>query len=315
MIETNKDEFLWVEKYRPHKISDCILPKEQGDIFQEFVNKGEIINMMLSGTSGVGKTTVARAMCEELECDYIVIAGSEETGIDMLRTKVRNFASSVSFSDKIKVVIFDEADYLNANSTQPALRGFIEEFSQNCRFIFTCNHKNRIIPAVHSRLKVVEFKLAKEDRPKMAGKFMKRLKEILELENVTYDEKVVAQLLTKFFPDYRKVLMELQGYSATGTIDEGILALIADVNIKPLIEALKEKDFKKMRTWVVNNMDNDSYTIFRTLYDNLTDKVKEVPQLVLLIADYSYKTAFCTDQEINLVACLTEIMATCNFKE
>jgi DNA polymerase III delta prime subunit len=268
----------------------------------------------LSGTAGTGKTTIARALCEELGCDYIIINGSEESGIDVLRTKIKDFASTVSLAGKVKVVILDEADYLNPNSTQPALRGFIEEFSKNCRFIFTCNYKNRIIPPLHSRTTVIDFKLTKEDRPVVASKFFKRLTEILEQENVTFDKKVVAELLNKHFPDYRRVLNELQRYSSSGTVDEGILVNISDTNMKELIASLREKDFKKMRTWVVNNMDNDPNVLFRKLYDVLLSEVVQIPQLVLLLADYSYKSAFCTDQEINLVACLTEIMAACEMK-
>jgi DNA polymerase III delta prime subunit len=270
--------------------------------------------MLLAGTAGTGKTTIARALCEELGCDYIIINGSEESGIDVLRTKIKDFASAVSLSGKVKVVILDEADYLNPNSTQPALRGFIEEFSRNCRFIFTCNYKNKIILPLHSRTTVIDFKLNKADRPIMASRFMKRLKDILAEENVTYDMKVVVELLNKYFPDYRRVLNELQRYSSSGTIDAGILANFSDANMKELVSALREKDFKKMRSWVVNNMDNDPQALFRNLYDVLLVEVVQVPQLVLLIADYQYKAAFVADAEINLVACLTEIMAACEMK-
>ncbi len=282
--------------------------------FREFVEQDNIPNMLLSGTAGTGKTTIARALCEELGCDYIIINGSEESGIDVLRTKIKDFASTVSLAGKVKVVILDEADYLNPNSTQPALRGFIEEFSRNCRFIFTCNYKNRIIPPLHSRTTVIDFKLNKEDKPKVAAKFFKRLTEILEQENVTFDNKVVAELLNKHFPDYRRVLNELQRYSSSGTIDAGILSNIVEDNLKELLNALREKDFKKMRTWVVNNLDNDPNVLFRKLYDILLTEVVQVPQLVLLLADYQYKAAFVADAEINLVACLTEIMASCEMK-
>ncbi len=313
-MQANREQFLWVEKYRPRTVSDCILPDTLKATFREFVEQDNIPNMLLSGTAGTGKTTIARALCEELGCDYIIINGSEESGIDVLRTKIKDFASTVSLAGKVKVVILDEADYLNPNSTQPALRGFIEEFSKNCRFIFTCNYKNRIIPPLHSRTTVIDFKLNKEDKPKVAAKFFKRLTEILEQENVTFDNKVVAELLNKHFPDYRRVLNELQRYSSSGTIDAGILSNIVEDNLKELLNALREKDFKKMRTWVVNNLDNDPNVLFRKLYDILLTEVVQVPQLVLLLADYQYKAAFVADAEINLVACLTEIMASCEMK-
>jgi DNA polymerase III delta prime subunit len=315
MQEIRDEQFLWVEKYRPTKLDDCILPVEQLAVFKEFVEKGEIQNMLLCGGAGMGKTTVARAICEELGTDYIIINGSEESGIDVLRTKIKQFASTVSFSGKTKVIILDEADYLNANSTQPGLRAFIEEFSSNCRFILTCNFKNRIIAPLHSRCAVVEFKHSKDEKPKIAGKFMKRVKFILENEQIPYDEKVIASLLVKYFPDYRRIINELQRYSTAGKIDEGILSRVGDLNINELTASLKEKDWKKMRTWVVNNIDNDPQGIFRKIYDELLDKVNEVPQMVLILADYGYKSAFCADQEINLVACLTEIMASVSFKK
>jgi DNA polymerase III delta prime subunit len=313
-MNASKEQFLWVEKYRPRKLDDCILPDDQLKTFREFVATGEIPNMLLCGSAGVGKTTIARAICEELGCDYIIINGSEESGIDVLRTKIREFASSVSFGGKTKVVILDEADYLNPNSTQPALRAFIEEFANNCRFIFTCNFKNRIIAPLHSRTAVIEFKLTKADRPKMAGRFMKRLSDILATENVTFDEKVVAEVLKKHFPDYRRVLNELQRYSVSGTIDEGILVNVQEVNMKELVASLKGKDFKKMRNWVVDNIDNDPNLIFRKIYDTILDEVKYPSQLVLLLADYQYKAAFAANPEINLVACLAEIMAGMEWK-
>ena len=313
-MEFREDQFLWVEKYRPRKLDDCILPVDQKKVFQDMVEKDEIQNMLLCGSAGVGKTTIARALCEELGTDYIIINGSEESGIDVLRTKIKQFASTVSFSGKTKVVILDEADYLNPNSTQPTLRAFIEEFSSNCRFIFTCNFKNRIIPPLHSRCAVIEFKIGKEERPKIAARFFKRVNEILANEKVEADPKVVAKVLEKHFPDYRRVLNELQRYASSGKIDEGILVNMGEVNMQDLISALKDKDWKKMRTWVVNNLDNDPQTLFRKIYDTLLDSVVQVPQLVLLLADYQYKAAFCADQEINLVACLTEIMASVEFK-
>jgi DNA polymerase III delta prime subunit len=313
-MDYRENEFLWVEKYRPRKLEDCILPASQKTIFLEMLAKGEIQNMLLCGGAGMSKTTVARALCEELQTDYIIINGSEESGIDVLRTKIKQFASTVSFSGKPKVVILDEADYLNPNSTQPALRAFMEEFSSNCRFILTCNFKNRIIPPLHSRAAVIEFKLPKADKPKIASAFFKRVNEILSIEKVEADGKVVAKVIEKHFPDYRRVLNELQRYGASGKIDEGIFVSLGETNLQELIASLKDKDWKKMRTWVVNNIDNDPQTIFRKLYDVLCDEVIQIPQLVLLLADYQYKSAFCADQEINLVACLTEIMAAVEFK-
>lgn len=314
-MEYREDQFLWVEKYRPRKLSDCILPADQKKIFEEMVAKNEIQNMLLCGSAGVGKTTVARALCEELETDYIIINGSEESGIDVLRTKIKQFASTVSFSGKTKVVILDEADYLNPNSTQPALRAFIEEFSSNCRFIFTCNFKNRIIPPLHSRCAVIEFKIVNGEKPKIAAKFFKRILEICKIENIDADQKVIAKLIEKHFPDYRRILNELQRYSVSGKIDEGLLVNISDDSFNVLKNSLKEKDWKAMRSWVVNNSDQDPTSIFRKIYDQLVDSVVQVPQLVLLIADYQYKAAFVADQEINLVACLTEIMAAVEFKK
>ena len=313
-MDIREQEFLWVERYRPRTLADCILPADQKQIFQEMVSKGEIQNMLLCGGAGMGKTTIARALCEELQTDYIIINGSEESGIDVLRTKIKQFASTVSFSGKPKVVILDEADYLNPNSTQPALRAFMEEFSSNCRFIFTCNFKNRIIPPLHSRTAVIEFKLPKSERPKIAAAFFRRVLDIIAHENVEADGKVIAKVIEKHFPDYRRILNELQRYSASGKIDEGILVNMGEINMQELIAALKDKDWKKMRTWVVNNIDNDPQTLFRKFYDTLSDSVVQVPQLVLLLADYQYKAAFCADQEINLVACLTEIMASVEFK-
>lgn len=313
-MEVREDQFLWVEKYRPRKLDECILPAEQKKVFDEMLSKGEIQNMLLCGGAGMGKTTIARALCEELGTDYIIINGSEESGIDVLRSKIKQFASTVSFSGKTKVVILDEADYLNPNSTQPALRAFIEEFSANCRFIFTCNFKNRVIQPLHSRCAVIEFKIAKADKPKIASLFFQRVIEILKHEKVETDPKVVAKVIEKHFPDYRRILNELQRYSSSGKIDEGILVNMGEVNMKELTLALKEKDWKRMRSWVVNNIDNDPQTLFRKFYDTLADDVVQVPQLVLLLADYQYKSAFCADQEINLVACLTEIMASVQFK-
>jgi len=308
-------EYLWVEKWRPKKIEDCILPDKQKKVFREMIDRGDLQNMLLCGSAGVGKTTVAKALCDEMGLDSLFINASLENGIDVLRTKISQFASTVSFTGKTKVVILDEADYTNPQSFQPALRGFIEEFSQNCRFIFTCNFKNRIIPPLHSRCSVIEFKIDKTEKPKVAAAFFRRIVEILAHENVEADQKVVAKIIEKHFPDYRRILNELQKYSSSGRIDEGILVNLGEVNMNELVESLRVKDFKKMRNWVVNNLDNDPATLFRKIYDTLLDQVDQVPQLVLLLADYQYKAAFVADPEINLVACLTEIMATIEIKK
>ena len=308
------EHYIWVEKYRPKTIDECILPKDQKDYFKNLVANGEIQNMLLCGTAGTGKTTVARALCEELKSDYIIINGSEESGIDVLRTKIKSFASTVSFTGNTKVVILDEADYLNPNSTQPALRGFIEEFANNCRFIFTCNFKNRIIQPLHSRCAVIEFKIPNKEKPAIAGAFFKRVTDILSFENIQADSKVVAKVVEKHFPDFRRTLNELQRYSQSGQIDEGILINLSDVNMNDLVKALKDKDWKKMRSWVVHNMDSDPVSLFRKVYDTLLPITNQVPQLVLTLADYQYKSAFVSDQEINLVACLTEIMASVELK-
>lgn len=308
------EHFLWVEKYRPRSISECILPADQKAFFQHMLQQGKLQNMLLCGTAGVGKTTVARALCEQLGADYIVINGSEESGIDVLRTKIKQFASTVSFSGGTKVVILDEADYLNPNSTQPALRGFIEEFANNCRFILTCNYKNRIIPPLHSRCAVVEFKLPRDEKANIANQFFNLALDILARENITYDKRVVAKVVEKYFPDFRRTLNELQRYSSSGVIDEGIFANLGDANMADLQLALKNKDWKKMRGWVVNNLDNDPSSIIRKIYDHILPNVASVPQLVLILADYQYKSAFVADQEINLVACLTEVMANVDFK-
>ena len=311
-----REEFLWVEKYRPKTIEECILPKGLTKTFREFVNNDEIPNLLLSGTAGIGKTTIARALCEQMNADYILMSGSEEGRlIDTLRNDIRNFASTVSLSGGRKVVILDEADYLNPQSTQPALRGFIEEFSKNCRFIFTCNFANRIISPLHSRCSVIEFKIPKGEIAKLAASFMNRSQDILELEGIKYEPKVLAELITKYIPDWRRVLNELQRYSSGGVIDVGILTNYLDVNVDELVKLLKNKKFGEMRKWVVDNLDNAPNLLFRKIYDNLTSLLdaNSVPQAVLTIADYSYKSAFVVDQEINMVACLTEIMAQCEF--
>jgi DNA polymerase III delta prime subunit len=307
---------LWTEKYRPSKVEDCILPDSIKSIFQEYVNRKEIPNLLLSGSSGLGKTTIALALCEEVGCDYILINGSDESGIDVLRNKIKNYASSVSLMGGRKVVIIDEADKMNANTLQPALRGAIEEFAINCSFIFTCNHQNKIIPALHSRFAQIDFKI-NGSKAKMAAAFFKRVEWILEQENVTYDKDVVAQVILRHFPDNRKVLGELQKYAVTGTIDKGILASISDIDIGDLIESLKSKDFATTRKWVTSNLDNDPAMLYKKLYDGLYDKLKpgSVPQLVLILAKYQYQTAFVADSELNITACLVEIMVDCSFKD
>jgi DNA polymerase III delta prime subunit len=308
-------EILFTEKYRPKTIEDCILPESIKSTFQEYVNKKQIPNLLLSGTAGVGKTTIAKALCEEVGCDYIVINGSDESGIDTFRTKIKNYASSVSLTGGRKVIIIDEADYLNPNSTQPAMRGAIEEFSSNCSFIFTCNYKNRIIDPIHSRCSVVDFKL-NGNKAAMAAKFFKRVEWILQQENIEYSKEVVASVVTKHFPDNRRILNELQRYSVSGVIDKGLLGNTGDLQIKELIKALREKDFGSCRKWVTQNLDNDAAQIFRSLYDSLYDLLtpSSVPQLVLILARYQYQSAFVSDLEINITACLTETMIDCEFK-
>ena len=309
------EHILWVEKYRPKTIEDCILPDGIKATFQEYVNRKEIPNLLLSGSAGVGKTTIAKALCEEVGCDYIMINGSDESGIDVLRNKIKNYASSMSLSGGRKVVIIDEADYLNPNSTQPAMRGAIEEFASNCSFIFTCNFKNRIIDPIHSRCTVVDFKI-NGSKAKMATQFFKRVEWILKQEGVQYDKEVVAAVITKHFPDNRRILNELQRYSVSGTIDNGILASVSEIQMTELVKSLKGKDFASCRKWVTNNLDNDTTRIFRNVYDALYEQLKpnSVPQLVLILAKYQYQAAFVADHEINLIACLTEIMVECEFK-
>ena len=309
-------DFLWVEQYRPKTIDDCILPDSLKNLFSSFIKKGELSNMLFSGTPGIGKTTVAKALCEEMNCDWIMINGSEEGGIDVLRNKIKNFASTVSLSGGKKVVILDEADYLNPQSTQPALRGFVEEFHKNCRFILTCNFKNRIIEPLHSRFSNIEFKVNPKDKPKLASRLFERAVYILKEQNVSYEDKVLVELITKHFPDFRKLINELQRYSVSGAIDAGILVNVSDENLKTLVTHLKNKEFSDMRKWVVNNLDNDPVKIFRKIYDTLYTNLEPstIPHAVLIIADYQYKSAFVADQEINLVACLTELMSQVKFK-
>ena len=309
------DTFLWVEKYRPQTVAETILSDNLKSTFQKIVESKEIPNMLFTGTAGTGKTTVARALCNELDLDYILINGSEEGNIDTLRTKIKQFASSVSLQGGYKVVILDEADYLNAQSTQPALRGFIEEFANNCRFILTCNFKNRIIEPLHSRCSVYEFNTSKKDLQGLCAQFLKHIGKILDKEGVGYDQMVLVDLIMKYVPDWRRVLNELQRYSISGRIDAGILVNLSDKSFDDLFTYLKSKDFKKMRQWVVNNIDTDASSIFRGIYDRMVDKVKpqSVPQLVLILADYQYKNAFVADMELNVVACMTEIMANVEF--
>ena len=312
-------ENLWVEKYRPRKIEDCILTNELKETFKQFLNKKEIPNLLLSGTAGTGKTTVARALCEELSVDYIIINGSDEgRQIDTLRNKIKNFASTVSLTETAshKVVILDEADYMNPESVQPALRNFIETFYKNCRFIFTCNYKNKILKALHSRCTVIDFAIANGNKVKLATQLMNRLCNILTEEVIEFDKKVLAELIQKYFPDFRRTINELQRYSVRGKIDSGILFSLTEADTKQLIAILKEKRFNDMRKWVINNLDKEPSSLFSNVYEILYKHLQpqSIPQAVLVIAGYQYKAAFVADQEINMVACLTEVMANCKFK-
>ena len=310
------ETFLWVEEYRPKDVNSCILPKNLKNTFSEFVNEGSVPNLILAGGSGVGKTTIAKAMLDELGSTHMMINGSEESGIDVLRTKIKNFASTVSLHGGRKYLILDEADYLNPQSTQPALRGFMEEFHKNCGFVFTCNYKNRLIPPLHSRCSVVDFAIPNSERQKLAAEFFGKVINILEDQNIKYDKRVVAEVINKYFPDWRRVLNELQRYSISGTIDAGILVDIAEVNIKELMHSMKNKEFTNVRKWVVDNLDNDSVRLFRRIYDSLYEFVdgSSIPHIVVILGEYQYKSAFVADQEINLMACFTEIMARAKFK-
>jgi len=309
-------EYLWVEKYRPKVIADCILPSAMKKTFTDMVESGEVQNLLLSGGAGCGKTTVARALCNELDADYIIVNCSEDGNIDTLRTRIRNFASTVSMSGNKKVVILDEFDYSNAQSTQPALRGFMEEFSANCRFVLTCNFKNRIIEPLHSRCTCINFQIPTKEKPVLAKQMLQRVKGILDTEGVAYDDKVLAELILKYFPDFRRILNELQRYSVSGKIDVGILTQLGEVKIKELITALKDKDFTAVRKWVVENSDADSASLFRKIYESMYEcfAPSSIPKLVLILAEYQYKAAFVADAEINMTACLTEIMMECEFK-
>jgi DNA polymerase III delta prime subunit len=308
------EHLLWTEKYRPQTVEDCILPERLKKPFQEYVNQKQIPNLLLSGGAGVGKTTIAKAMCNEIGCDFMVINGSDESGIDVFRNKIKNYASSMSLSGGRKVIIIDEADYLNPNSTQPALRNAIEEFASNCSFIFTCNYKTRIIEPLHSRCAVIDFALKNGENAKMASAFFKRVQSILRSEKVEFEDAVVAELIKKHFPDNRRIINELQRYSQFGKIDTGILSQIGNIQIAEIIKFVAAKDFGAIRKWVATS-GVDANTVFRQIYDALYDSVKpqSIPQAVLILADYQYKNAFVADTEINLVACLTELMVNCEF--
>lgn len=312
----NSQDFLWAEKYRPKTIDDCILPESLKETFNKFIEKGNVPNLLLHGTSGIGKTTVAKAVLNQLSLDYMVINGSLDRNIDTLRNDIMQFASSVSFRGGRKYVILDEADYLNANSTQPALRNFMEQFSKNCGFILTCNYKNRIIENLHSRCAVIDFNINGKEKTKLAAKFMNRVISILEQEDIKYESKnVIAALISKHFPDLRRIINELQTYSVSGIIDSGILVNLAEDNIKSLVEYLKDKNFTSVRKWIAENSNVDVTTFFRSFYDNSFKyfKPQSIPALVLIIGKYQYQDAFVADHEINLVACMVEIMMECEF--
>lgn len=307
------EHILWVEKYRPKNIRDCVLPEQLKDTFQSFIDKDYVPNLLLCGTAGVGKTTVAKAMLEQLGCDYITINGSLNGNIDTLRNDILNFASSVSLSGGRKYVILDEADYLNANSTQPALRNFMEEFSRNCGFILTCNFKNRIIDPLHSRCSVIEFKIGSAEMAKIASDFYKRAKGILEAEGITFDKQTVADVIRRYFPDWRRVLNELQRYSSTGTLSNAMFGDVCDTTIDGAVTLIKNKDFTGLREWVSENKDIDQTSIFRGLFDRLSVSLppEAAASLILTLAKYQYQAAFVADHEINTLACMIEIMADC----
>ena len=312
-----REEFLWVEKYRPSKVIDCVLPSDLEETFSEYVDKNSVPNLILTGGPGTGKTTAAKALCEETSTDYLMVNGSDEgRSIDTVRTTLTQFCSSVSMTGNRKAIIMDEADYMNPDSVQPALRGFIEKFGNNVSFLFTCNYRNRIIDPIHSRCAVLDFIIPNNEKPKIAERYLDRCEKILDGEGIVYDKKVLIELIMKYFPDFRRVLNELQRYSVSGEIDTGILSSINEVNLNELVSSLKGKKFSEVRKWANQNIDQDTTKIFRKFYDNLNGQLKpqSIPQAVLIIADYQYKSAFVADQEINLVACLTEIMVECEFK-
>lgn len=310
------ETFLWVEKYRPKTVDDCILPSELKKSFSEFVKDKHIPNLILSGSAGTGKTTIAKAMVEQIGSTWMLINGSEESGIDVLRTKIKNFASTVSLEGGRKYIILDEADYLNPQSTQPALRGFMEEFHKNCGFILTCNYKNRLIEPLQSRCSNIDFTIRNGERIKLAESFFKRVQDILGQEQIKFEPKAIAELINKYFPDWRRCLNELQRYSTSGQIDAGILVNLSSENIKELVSFMKAKEFTNVRKWIVNNLDNDPSRIFRTIYNSLYDNLDHstIPHAVVIIADYQYKSAFVADQEINMLACMTELMSQVKFK-
>ena len=312
-----RDDFLWVEKYRPKTISECILPSDLEETFSEFIEIGKLPNLIFTGLPGTGKTTAAKALCEQTNTDYLMVNGSDEgRNIDTVRTTLTQYCSSVSMTGNRKAIIMDEADYMNPDSVQPALRGFIEKFGNNVSFLFTANYPNRIIDPIHSRCAVFDFVIPKNEIKKIAEKYLELCGDILSKENVEYENKVLAELIMKHFPDFRRVLNELQRYSTSGRIDTGILTSLEEVNVGELVSSLRGKKFSDMRKWANSNIDTDTAKIFRKLYDSLSGYLKpqSVPQAVLIIADYQYKSAFVADQEINLVACLTEIMVECEFK-
>ena len=315
-IDAKANEVLWVERYRPQVIADTILPEKTKAMFKKFVDDDNVPNLLLTGGPGVGKTTIAKAMLEELGCDYKIMNGSLNVNIDAIRYDISTYASAVSLQGGRKYVIFDEADYLNAANVQPALRNFIEEYSANCGFIFTCNFKNRIIQPLRSRLSEVDFSIETSERPKLAMQFMKRVVQILEQENVEYDQKVIAKVIQKHFPDFRRVLTELQSYAASGKIDEGIFVNLKQESVDELFNLLKAKDFTNMRKWVAKNSDQDMNEMFRRIYDAMGDKVemRSQPGFVVTLADYQYKANFVADLEVNMVAFLTEIMIETSFK-
>jgi DNA polymerase III delta prime subunit len=313
-----REQFLWTEKYRPHTIDGCILPKHLKQLFKNIVEQGDFQNMLFAGSRGIGKTSVGLALADELGMDWIIINGSKDGNIDTLRTKIDQFATTTSLVGKRKMVLIDEADYLNPVSTQPALRNFMEACAANCGFIMTANYRNKILPELHSRNAVIEFKIPKDERPYLAAGMQSSIIDILKAEGVKYDDSVLVELVSKFFPDFRRTINELQRYAVQsgGNIDTGILARMGEVKLAELVKNLKGKDFGKVRKWVVDSLDNDSAGLYRAIYDGLYDHLaaKSIPEAVLILADYQYKSAFVADQEINMVACLTQLMVDCEFK-